>query len=309
MSDDERKEDELLARKPRLEARHAREHAKERALELEREQKHGGPTGDIDAEERKKAAEEERLNAAVTHEVVRREGIKELDRAPGALAWSGLAAGLSMGLSLVVEGVLHHALPETTWRHAAAALGYPVGFLVVTFGSQQLYTENTVTPIVPLMASRSAEVLGRVLRLWGIVLLANLVGTFAFAWFAARTRAFTPELQDAFRTLALQAMAPDALTLFVRGIVAGWVIALMVWMLPGSGTSSFAVIVVLTWIVGAASLAHVIVGSVKAFYLVATGDVRFATALLHYVVPSLVGNTIGGVTLVAAVNHAQVETS
>ena len=111
---------------------------------------HEDPGTHLDPDERKKAAEEEKLNASVTHEVVRREGVKELRRPPSALAWSGLASGLSMGLILLTSAVLHHALPEAPWRHAVASLGYAVGFLVVILGSQQLYTENTLTPIVAL---------------------------------------------------------------------------------------------------------------------------------------------------------------
>ena len=311
MSDerDQEREAELLAKKPALSAEEAREHEKRRALELERKHAAGGATGELDAEEERRVPEEERINAAVTHEVIRREGIKELARSPSALAWSGLAAGLSMGLSLVVEGILHHALPETTWRHAVATLGYPIGFLVVTLGSQQLYTENTVTPIVPLMAARTGDMLRKVLTLWVVVLLANLVGTFLFAWAAARSLVFPAELQRTFRTLALQSMEQDALSVFARAIAAGWIIAIMVWMLPASGSSMFAVIIVMTWIIGAARLSHVIVGSVKAFYLVALGDLGLASALGNYIVPSLLGNTIGGVMLVAAVNHAQVEHS
>ena len=61
---------------------------------------------ELDREERRKSEEEESINASVTHEVVRREGVRELHRKPAALAWSGLAAGLSMGLSMAAEGVL-----------------------------------------------------------------------------------------------------------------------------------------------------------------------------------------------------------
>ena len=263
-------------------------------------------TADLDGTEARQAEEEEKLNARVTHEVVRREGIKELNRRPAALGWSGLAAGLSMGLILVAQGVLHHAIPETTWRPLVVAFGYSIGFLAVILGNQQLFTENTLTPIVPLMAERTSRMLRKVLVLWAAVLLANLVGTALFAWGAARTEMFSPELRDAFHTVAREATGHGALANFARGIVAGWIIALMVWMLPAASTSKVAVIVVMTWLVGAAKLSHVIVGAAESFYLVALGDMGIGTAFGSYIVPTLLGNTLGGVTLVAAVNHAQV---
>jgi formate-nitrite transporter family protein len=272
--------------------------------EREQQLRHEPP---LDHAERKQVVEEEKINAAVTHEVVRREGIKELHRRPPALAWSGLAAGVSMGLILLTTGVLHHALPEAPWRHLIASLGYSTGFLAVILGSQQLYTENTLTPIVPLMSERTGTMLRKVLVLWGVVLVANLVGTVIFAWAAARTAALPPEVRQSMRTVALEATRHDWVTVFARGIVAGWIIALMVWMLPAASSSQVTVIIVMTWLVGAAELSHVIVTSVEAFYLVALGDMGVGRALGGQVLPALIGNTLGGVILVAALNHAQVE--
>jgi formate/nitrite transporter FocA (FNT family) len=273
----------------------------------EREHERGGAAAELDEREREQATEEEKVNAAVTHEVIRREGTKELDRTPSALAWSGLAAGLSMGLSLVAEAVLHHALPETPWRPVVAKLGYSVGFLVVILGSQQLYTENTLTPIVPLMSKRTGEMLRKVLVLWGVVLLANLVGAALFAWATARTTVLPSEIVHAMTTVARESVAPGALDHFARGIAAGWIIALLVWMLPAASASQVVVIILMTWLVGAARLSHVIVGSIEAFFLVALGDLGAMEALGRYTLPSLIGNTLGGVTLVAMINHAQVE--
>jgi formate-nitrite transporter family protein len=62
----------------------------------------------------------------------------------------------------------------------------------------------------------------------------------------------------------------------------------------------------MTWLVGAAELAHVIVGAVEGQYLALTGAVTYGTFVVDYLLPTLAGNTLGGVVLVAAVNHAQV---
>src|SRR5690349_8167211 len=79
----------------------------------------------------------------VVHEAIRIEGEEELKRTSSALAWSGLAAGLSMGFSLVTEGLLRSHLPDTPWRPLVSKLGYSAGFLFVVLGRQQLFTENT----------------------------------------------------------------------------------------------------------------------------------------------------------------------
>jgi formate-nitrite transporter family protein len=69
------------------------------------------------------------IRAGVVYEAVRREGREELKRSSSALAWSGLAAGLSMGFSLVAEGLLVACLPDKPWTPLISKLGYCVGFL------------------------------------------------------------------------------------------------------------------------------------------------------------------------------------
>ena len=261
---------------------------------------------ELEEKEKKKADEEESLNASITYEVIRREGETELERSPQALAWSGLAAGLSMGFILVAEGLLRSHLPDAPWRPLVAKLGYSVGFLIVILGSQQLYTENTLTPIVPLLTRKSGEMLGRVLRLWAIVLVTNLVGTIVFAWVLARTTLFDPEVHVAFLGVASEALRGEFATTFLRAIFAGWLIALMVWMLPASQQEQVPVIVGMTYLVGVAGLAHIIAGSTEVAYLVARGAATWGDYFGRFVIPTALGNTLGGVTLVAALNHAQV---
>ena len=259
----------------------------------------------LDEDERKNAQEEQSLDAKTTHEVIRLEGERELERSNGALAWSGLAAGLAMGFSLVAQGLLHHGLPDAPWRPLVASLGYSTGFLIVILGSQQLFTENTLGVMVPLFARRDREAFRNVARLWAVVLVANLVGALIFAVAAARTEVFSAEARHAFTELSKKAMEPDFGLTLLRGIFAGWLIALMVWMIPAAKTAHLWVIVIVTWLV---AVAHVVAGAVEAFYLAALGEQGWGEALGGFVLPALIGNVIGGTGLVAALNHAQAVT-
>jgi formate-nitrite transporter family protein len=272
----------------------------------ERREPPPGHGPDLDEPEKQKADEEESLNASITYEVIRREGEKELERSPSALAWSGLAGGLSMGFILVAKGLLHSHLPDAAWRPLVINLGYAVGFLIVILGSQQLYTENTLTPIVPLLTRKTSDMFARVLRLWGIVLVTNLIGTIIFAWVIASTTLFEPNVHDAFLTVSSEALRADFATTFVRAVFAGWIIALMVWMLPAASREQVPVIVLMTYLVGVGGLAHIIAGSTEVAYLVARGAASWGDYFGGFVLPALLGNTLGGVTLVAALNHAQV---
>lgn len=265
-----------------------------------------GKDGDDQEREEQEIHEKSAASAHIVHEAIMKEGREELERPTSALWWSGLAAGLAMGFSLVMEGLLRSRLPNAEWRPLIAKLGYPIGFLIVVLGRQQLFTENTLTPILPLMKEKTAKCLFNVLRLWAVVLIANIVGAIAFAYVAARTPAFEPEVKTAFSEIGAEGMKHGFGTVLLRGIFAGWLIALMVWLLPVAETARVAVIIIITYLVGLSHSSHIIVGSVEAWYRVAGGNATVGQCVGGFMVPALIGNIIGGVSLVAALNHAQV---
>jgi formate/nitrite transporter FocA (FNT family) len=246
------------------------------------------------------------VSAIVIHEAIRKDGDEELNRPWSALAWSGLAAGLSMGFSFVAQGLLRAHLPDSPWRPLIVNLGYPFGFLIVIIGRQQLFTENTLTAIIPLLARRNLATLISVLRLWGVVLTANLVGAHIFAWVLANTHVLRAEVQNALAQLARESMDVSFSSAIVRGIFAGWLIALVVWMNAATDSGRFTIIVTLTYVVGLAGLTHIVAGSVEVLFLVMSGTRSWLSVAAGYMLPTLIGNILGGVSLVSALNHAQV---
>ncbi len=246
------------------------------------------------------------VSAVVVHEAVRHDGEEELNRPSSALAWSGFAAGLSMGFSLVGQALLRSHLPDKPWRPIIVSLGYSLGYLIVIVGRQQLFTENTLTAIIPLLARRNVVTFVQVARLWAIVLVANLAGAHLFAWVAGNTAMFSPQVQAAMLALGKEAAAVSFGAALLRGIFAGWLIAMVVWMLAATDSGRLAVIVILTSLVGLASFTHIIAGSIDVLFLVMVGAKSWGSAAWGYMLPTLIGNSIGGVSLTAALNHAQV---
>jgi formate/nitrite transporter FocA (FNT family) len=261
---------------------------------------------DLSAKEKDAVTEQSRPNAALIHETIRAEGESELERTWSALTLSGMAAGLSMGFSLMVEGLLQSRLPEVPWRDLISKLGYTAGFLIVVLGRQQLFTENTLTPILPLLHNRNVGTLFRVLRLWALVLAANIVATWAIAAVLARTEVFAPAVKDAFADIASHSIEGSFGVTALKGVFAGWLIALMVWLLPSAGSLRPIIIILITYIVGIGNLTHIIAGSVDAAYLVVAGDAGLGTYVWRFFVPTLLGNMVGGIALVAVLNYGQV---
>ena len=260
----------------------------------------------LDRREKRRADEEEELNVSVTYEVIRRGGRDELRRSSQALFWSGLAAGLSMGFSFLVEAYLRAHLPDAEWTPLVSKFGYSVGFLAVILGAQQLFTENTLTAVIPLLARRTRDALLNTARLWVIVLAANLLGAFAFALALSQGGLFDPEAVAALDAISSTALSHGAGRNFVLAVFAGWLIALMVWMLPAAQQLSVVVIVVMTYIVGILEAPHIVAGGVEVFYAGLEGHATWPTIVFAYLLPTFLGNSVGGVALVSGLAHAQV---
>jgi formate-nitrite transporter family protein len=243
--------------------------------------------------------------ATVYHSIFE-EGEGELERTSSALAWSGLAAGLWMGFSFLGSAVLRGHLPQTHWEPLVTSLGYTLGFVLVIIGRQQLFTENTLTVMLPLFRHRDARTLSNVLRVWGIVLVANVVGAMLFAFVLARTELVNPDVFAALKTLAGDSISHTFGSQLLRGIFAGWLIALVVWLLPYAENAHVFVIVLLTYTIGAAQFPHIIIGTTETSFLLFLGKCGWSELLLGFFVPVLLGNVIGGVMLVSVLGHAQV---
>lgn len=261
---------------------------------------------DLTREEEKQVKERSTPHAAVIYEAVREEGEYEMRRTISALAWSGFAAGLSMGFSLVAEGLLSKHLPDTSWRPLISKFGYSAGFLIVILGRQQLFTENTLTVILPLLLRKDRKTLKGVVRLWSIVFIANILGALAFSWVISHTTVFKPEVLQTFTEIGLEAMEGDPATIFVRAVFAGWLIALMVWLLPAAESARVWIIIIMTYMVALGGFAHIIAGSVEVSFAVMKGGATWYGYFFEWMIPTLLGNVAGGVSLVAVLAHAQV---
>jgi formate/nitrite transporter FocA (FNT family) len=260
----------------------------------------------LDQKEQRQAAAGAPMGALVIHEIVRDQGEEELERSFGGLAWSGVSAGLSIGFSFIVQATLQAALPDTAWSRLVAGFGYCIGFLIVILGRQQLFTETTLTAVIPALTRRNLTTLAATLRVWIIVLTANLAATWVFAWMASREGLFPDATVGAMTTLAAHTMEHPFWHTLMTGGLAGWLIGLMVWLLPGAGPSRPLIVILLTYVVAICQFPHIIAGSVEAAYSVFTGHASIGDYGLRFLLPTLLGNSIGGTILAALLNHAPI---
>jgi formate/nitrite transporter FocA (FNT family) len=265
-----------------------------------------GKTPDLSAKEQHEVDKSQPPRAAVLHEIIRTQGNQELERSVAALWWSALAAGLTMGLSLMAMGLLNSRLPDGEAFKVIASFGYCAGFLAVILARQQLFTENTLTAVLPIMSKPTLGNFGRLFRLWGVVLVGNLTGTLLVAYVMLNLPIFDHKTDLAFLDIGRKVMENSTSQMFAKGIVSGWMIATMVWMIPSMESAKMWIIILITYFMALGDFTHIVVGSVDVSYLVFAGELSWKDFWLVFAGPTLAGNIIGGSFIFALISHAQV---
>jgi formate/nitrite transporter FocA (FNT family) len=264
------------------------------------------PGSGLSRKERQQVREGVRHRPAVVYEIIRVQGEIELRRPLSGLWWSGVAAGISIGFSFLTEAALAAYLPASEWSPIIAKLGYAVGFLIVILGHQQLFTENVLTAVLPVMARKQVHWLLKMLRLWGIVLAANIAGCIIFALALAYLPVASSNVAPALAEIVNRVMQNTPWEMFAKGIGAGWLIAALVWILSSTEHVEFVVISLLTYLIALFGFTHIVAGSVEALYGVATGIIGLETAVFRFFLPTLAGNVFGGTILFSVLSYAQV---
>ncbi|THE45269.1 formate/nitrite transporter family protein [Citrobacter freundii] len=268
-------------------------------LEVESDEKLTGKKIELD---------EDRLpsRAMAIHEHIRQDGEKEMERDAMALLWSAIAAGLSMGASLLAKGIFHVQLEGVPGGFLLENLGYTFGFIIVIMARQQLFTENTVTAVLPVMQNPTLGNFGLLMRLWSVVLLGNIIGTGVAAWAFEHMPIFDEETRDAFVKIGMDVMKNTPVEMFSNAIISGWLIATMVWMFPAAGAAKIVVIILMTWLIALGDTTHIVVGSVEILYLVFNGTQHWSDFFWPFALPTLAGNICGGTFIFALMSHAQI---
>src|SRR4051812_27997049 len=154
-------------------------------------------------------------SASEMHDHVVEAAEEEMDRPFPELAVSSIASGLLIGFSFLAASLLvDHGPPAH--KQLLVAVAYPLGFIFVVMAEHQLFTENTLEPVLPLLEQRTGRALRRLLRLWAIVLPGNLIGAAVFAVVIAKTPALESSLHPALTDVAKDTFVGGAAIVFYK---------------------------------------------------------------------------------------------
>lgn len=250
------------------------------------------------------AVESSRPTAREIYERVSHDARDELERPAASLAYSGLFAGFTIGAAPLVVALVLATLGSSGGEKLIAYVLYPIGYIAVILGRGQFFTENTLYPVMLSLRDRSA--LRPTAKLWAIVYSTNLLGAALFALLAVGTAAFGPDVRDEFVQLGLTDVGGGFGSDFWSAVIAGWLLALLAWLVEAAGTAigQFAVIWAVILIVGLGGFDHCIASTVEVLTATFEGEVGLDRSL-GWLATVTLGNVLGGMLIVTALNFGQ----
>lgn len=244
--------------------------------------------------------------AAALHEAVRYEGIRALDRDIYALLLSALAAGFAMGAGFIAKSAIAMHISDENVAFLLSGFGYTLGYVIIILSNQMLFTENTLTAVLPFMSKPSKSNFYKIIRLWVIVLIGNIIGVVAFTLSLIYLPDFSEDVREHLPKLGHHVMSNTPYQMLTKGIFAGWLMAALVWMLPNLGDNKIFGIIFITYIIAIGEFTHIIAGSSEVLYLVFTGQEEWQHYFYPFAIPTLVGNTLGGTILFGLISHGEI---
>lgn len=223
---------------------------------------------------------------------------------------SGISAGLEIGFSVFLMAALYtkfQGIVNPSLMDVLLALAYPLGFIFVIIGRSELFTEHTTLAVLPVLNGNAT--VKSLLLLWLLVYAGNLVGGYLFGFIMA----VIPERLGAveagsFYHLAIKLTDHPWYIIGGSGILAGWLMGLLSWLITSSQEtiSRIVVIVLITTVIGIGGLHHSIVGSIEVFTAALTSKHIGIGDYMHVQVWATLGNLVGGVVFVAFIKYSHI---
>ena len=235
------------------------------------------------------------------------EGCETYDRSNRSILLSSFTAGLEIGFSFLmicaVFSFFQGKVEEAT-LFKLVALVYPIGFILVVLGQSILFTEQTSLLTLPVLNNHRS--IGSLFRIWGIVILGNVIGGILMAltlsWIGPNLGIFDAEV---IAKIGEHYVNYDSITILVSAILAGWLMGLLSWLVTSSKetTSEILIIYLITAVMGFTGLHHSIIGQIEIFAgMLVSPEIDFLIYLKTLLI-ALVGNALGATIFVALLKY------
>jgi formate-nitrite transporter family protein len=261
-------------------------------------------SSDLPQQEKSDKEEPKKASAQILWQEVQ-EGRVALERPIGGLFVSGLSAGLDCGFSLFLMAVMstqaQGQLPKPVVEMLIANM-YSVGFIFVVLGRSELFTEQTTLAVLSVLNRQGT--FAALVRTWAVIYVANLMGAAAFAGVAVLVGPALGVIdRRAFGEIAASLTAHPGMVLFLSGMLAGWLMGLLSWLVAAARDtiSQLAIVWLIATVIGFCHLPHVVVGSVEVLAGVFAGQGVTLADYGHFLLWTTLGNAVGGPFFVALI--------
>jgi formate/nitrite transporter FocA (FNT family) len=239
-----------------------------------------------------------------------KEELSQLTRPLNGIIISGLSAGLDVGFSVLLMGVMFTLVDgifaDPIVKILVANM-YSIGFIFVILGRSELFTEHTTLAFLPVLNRRAS--LRSLARLWGAIYTSNLVGATLFALLVTQV---APPLgvidPAAFGKIAIPLVEQSWWVILMSGVLAGWLMGLLSWLVTASRDTVSQILLVwlVTTSIGLSHLHHSIVGTVEVMAAIFANQGVTLANFAHFIVWATLGNAVGGLVFVALIKYGHV---
>jgi formate/nitrite transporter FocA (FNT family) len=236
-----------------------------------------------------------------------KEALDALERSSAQLFFSGVAAGMEIGFSLflmaIVETTAEGELPHAVVKLLVANM-YSFGFILVILGRSELFTEQTSLAVMPVLNGQAS--LADLARVWGCVYSGNVLGAAimaaVLAWFGPALGEFS---RETLVHIASRAATPPGYVMLMSGVLAGWLMGLLSWLVAASRDtiSQVAIIWLVATAIGLGHLHHAVLGSVEVLAGVFASRELTAGDFGRFLLWTTLGNALGGPIFVALLKY------
>ena len=237
-------------------------------------------------------------------------GLNELERSTSGLFMAGLSAGMDLGFSIFLMGVLmtldQGRMPRPL-NEIVVATAYAIGFILVVIGRSELFTEHTALAVLPVLNNQAN--VKQLMRLWAIIFSSNILGG---AIFAGLVVLIGPALgvidPSVFGDIAHLLIDHPFWVILLSGLLAGWLMGLLSWLVAAARdtVSQILIILLITFTIGLGHLHHAIAGSIEVLTGLFAGQGVTWAQYGFFLLWTTIGNSIGGVFFVAVIKYGHV---
>jgi formate/nitrite transporter FocA (FNT family) len=236
------------------------------------------------------------------------EGLEQLRRPILSLALSSIAAGMILGFTAMIVGVVTAGmahLDQPILERLATALVYPLGFIICIMSGTQLFTEHTATAVYPVLDGKAST--ASLIRLWLIIVICNIIGAAISAGLLTAADGVV-QAKIGYEIIAHHLVSPTTSDLLISSILAGWLMALGAWLIMATqpNISQMLCIYIVTFLIGMGGLHHSIAGSVEMLTAYFISDHYTIQQSGRFIGLAVLGNLIGGSLFVAILNYSHI---